>query len=191
MATWVCIGSGPSLTKADCELVAGLPTIVVNDTWKMAPGILYAGDLSWWDKHHASIDRASRECYTRSSTVARKYGVKLFEGIRGKYNSGQKAIELAAHLGATQILLLGYDCSVKHGIHWHGKHEGGLRNPGVNSVQSWHGEFAEMARKVRLPPVVNCSRYTELMCFPRLPLEVVLETNKQMALMTQWLPQEQ
>jgi hypothetical protein len=174
MAIWVCIGSGPSLTKADCDLVAGLPTIVVNDSWKMAAGILYAGDLSWWDKHHASIDRVHSECYTRSANAARKYGLKLFEGTRGKYNSGQKAIELAAHLGATRILLLGYDCSIKGGLHWHGKHEGGLRNPGPNSVQSWHSEFLTMTLQVKLPPVVNCSRYTELKCFPTATLEDTL-----------------
>lgn len=174
MTTWVCIGSGPSLTKADCDLVAGLPTIVVNDCWKMAPGILYAGDVAWWDKYHNQIDRVKSECYTRSATAARKYGLKLFEGIQGRYNSGQKAIELAAHLGATQIILLGYDCSITQGLHWHGKHQGGLKNPGPNSVKSWKGEFAEMAHKVKLPPVINCSRYTELDCFQKMKLEEVL-----------------
>lgn len=174
MAIWVCIGSGPSLTKADCDLVAGLPTIVVNDCWKMAQGILYAGDLSWWDKYHDKIDRVKGECYTRSATAARKYGLKLFEGTRGKYNSGQKAIELAAHLGASRIILIGFDCSVAKGIHWHGKHLGGLRNPGPNSVKSWHDEFLQMTLQVKLPPVVNCSRYTELECFPKVALEIAL-----------------
>jgi hypothetical protein len=174
MSTWVCIGSGPSLTQADCDLVSGMPTIVVNDSWKMAPGLLYAGDLAWWDKHHASVNREARKCYTRSATAANKYKIELFVGIPGKYNSGQKAIELAAHLGATSILTIGYDCSIARGIHWHGRHEAGLRNPGAPSVVSWHGEFLEMCHKVKLPPVINCSRYTELACFPKMTLEDAL-----------------
>lgn len=178
MSTWVCIASGPSLTQEDCELVAGLPTIVVNNSWKMVSNpaaVHFAGDRAWWDNHHKTMPREGRECYTRSATAARVYNLKLFVGLPGKFNSGQKAIELAAHLGATEVILVGYDCSVKNGLHWHGQHAGvGLKNPGTNSVREWHGEFLEMITKVKLPPVINASRTTELKCFPIMSLEDAL-----------------
>jgi hypothetical protein len=178
MSTWVCVASGPSLTRADCEKVAGLPTIVVNDSWKMVndpAAILFAGDRAWWDNHHKTVPREGRECYTRSSTAARTYNLKLFVGLPGRFNSGQKAIELAAHLGASRVYLIGYDCSIKRATHWHGKHVGpNLKNPGPNSVRSWQGEFAELLHKVKLPPVYNCSRETELACFPKMKLEDAL-----------------
>jgi len=51
-ATVACLASGPSLTRADVALVRaqGLPTIVVNTTYQMAPwaDVLYACDAKWW-----------------------------------------------------------------------------------------------------------------------------------------------
>lgn len=178
MSTWVCIASGPSLTREDCEAVADLPTIVVNNSWKMVNNpraILYAGDRAWWDVHHKEVQAAGLKAYTRSATVARTYGPELYIGLPGRFNSGQKAIELAAHLGATRILLIGYDCSIKNGLHWHQNHSGPkMLNPGHKSVISWQGEFLMLQQKIKLPPVINCSRHTELACFPRATLEDAL-----------------
>nr|MDU4457077.1 hypothetical protein [Enterobacter sp.] len=57
MNTFIICASGPSLNKADCELISGsgLPVIAVNSTWRAVPDCeyIYAGDLRWWD---ANID---------------------------------------------------------------------------------------------------------------------------------------
>src|SRR3546814_7286157 len=53
--TVACIASGPSLTAEDCESIrtAGLPAIVTNNTWQLAPwaDVLYAGDYQWWKRY--------------------------------------------------------------------------------------------------------------------------------------------
>jgi hypothetical protein len=77
---------------------------------------------------------------------------------------------LADELGADEIYLLGYDCSLKNGLHWHGKHDGKLTN--CDSIKEWPSIFARVSRQVDAK-VYNCSRYTELKCFEKLELEQV------------------
>ncbi len=96
-------------------------------------------------------------------------------------NSGLGAIALAAHWGASRIILLGYDCQHTGGrTHWHGDHPQGLGNAGV--VKLWPGQFAQLAGRLKGVEIVNCSRETALRCFPREPLEVALSSQKKPAL---------
>lgn len=170
--------SGPSLNVSDCELVsaAGIPLIAVNSSWRAAPqcGYIYAGDLSWWDKcfHEISIPA---EKWTCNSQASRRYGINLFKtDTTGAFNSGQRAILFAASFGVSQIILLGYDCSVANGLHWHGSHVA-MDNPTTDCVERWKGEFRrtadDLAGKVN---IVNCSRQTSLNCFRKAPLEETL-----------------
>lgn len=167
--------SGPSLTPADCRLVsdAGIPLIAVNSSWRAAPqcGYIFAGDLNWWDKCFRVIT-ASAEKWTCNSQAARRYNINLFAtDTSGTFNSGQRAILFAASLGARKIMLIGYDCSVVSGIHWHGAHSA-MDNPNAASVERWKGEFRRtadaLAGKVQ---IINCSRQTSLNCFRRATLE--------------------
>lgn len=164
------IASGPSLTKEDCDLVrrSGCPTIAVNSSWKIAPfaDVLYAGDACWWDEYGAEVTIPA-ERWTCSRQAAAKHKIKLHSAY-GPYNSGSRAIQFALERGATRVLLLGYDCSVEDGSHWHGDHER-TKNPTPDRVRLWHRQFAAVAlqAKVRKAQVVNCSRKTALSAFPR------------------------
>lgn len=84
----------------------------------------------------------------------------------GAYNSGQLAIKLAAQLGAERVILLGYDCSLSSGIHWHGAHGDGLDNPDAAEVNRWHSDFASLRAELAGIEIINASRHTELTCFP-------------------------
>lgn len=88
-------------------------------------------------------------------------------------NSGAGAINLAAHLGAKSIVLLGYDCQHTGGkTHWHGNHPKGLGNAG--KVNDWPAQFATLATKLCAVNIINCTRDTRLNCWPKKSLEETL-----------------
>ena len=176
MRTAVCIASGPSLTRDDCELAAtaGAWLIAVNNSWILAEWAhaVYAGDFGWWRDHLDEVP-AHLERWTCSEAAAYRYKLHhhRIDGARGLYNSGQRAIELCLARGFARILLLGYDCSVAHGTHWHGDHASG-KNPDASRCQQWRDQFA--AIETGGAEVINCSRDTALTVFPRMTLEAAL-----------------
>lgn len=157
---FVCLASGPSLNAHDCELVhaSGLPTIAVNNSWHLAPWCdhLYAGDLAWWDANHSSVPEGPKR-WTCTRQASAKYGLNLHTAY-GEYNSGLRAIQLAFELGAERVLLLGYDCTVANGTHWHGDHAD-TKNPEESVCKKWLRQHAGLPQRDQ---VVNCSRSTVL-----------------------------
>lgn len=180
MAACVCIASGPSITAEDCELVrrSGLFTICVNDSWRIAPWsrVVYASDLAWWEAHHESIQSSALR-YTSTVNIADRFGIHYLRSRpSGMSNSGVDAIYLAEEMGFKRVLLLGYDCSIDSGSHWHGDHEK-TKNPTPSIVSGWHRQFALAADRLDIE-VVNCSRESALTCFKRGKLEVELCTSR-------------
>lgn len=174
-----CIASGPSLNARDCDLIrqSGITSIAVNNSWKLAPSCkyLYAGDAKWWKAYRHEIN-ISAERWTCSRIAAQNYGVRL-HSVSGPYNSGMRAVQFALFLGFRSVGLLGYDCSLKNGLHWHGAHDSAaLGNPNHAKIKKWHLQFAAVAVQARKrgAKIYNCSRETELTCFPLLTLEAAL-----------------
>ena len=178
MNTYICVASGPSLCESDCQLVksSNLPVIAVNSSWAMTPWCrhVYAGDHQWWQAHRSDLpDSIKKWCGTK--TTSRLYGINYFDSpLNGGFNSGQRAILLARYLGAKRILLLGYDCSISRGRHWHSDHTDGLKNPDQLSVKRWHNEFSRINQLMPEGSIINCSRHTELCAFPLGMLEIEL-----------------
>lgn len=177
----VC-ASGPSLCSEDVHRLRDnkIPVITVNSSWMIYPGCQYifAGDDAWWNTSHHRICSPA-EKWTCSETAARTYGINYFEKTSGgTFNSGMMAILFAMSLGAEDIILLGYDCSLEKGIHWHGVHTG-MSNPTAHSIHRWKKEFemlaSEMRRRVN---IVNCSRESRLNCFPVVSLENTIRRVK-------------
>jgi len=174
-----CIASGPSLTASDCELVkqSGITTVAVNNSWQMAKfcNYIYAGDSKWWVVNYDKIDIPA-EKWTCSDKAANRFRLH-YHIAAGSYNSGMRAIQFGMFKGFKSIALLGYDCSLKNGVHWHGLHtEPILRNPTLEKVEKWHEQFkrvSDMAKKQGIK-IVNCSGYTEVECFDRKILEDVI-----------------
>ena len=166
--TVVCIASGPSLTKADCDLVgaSGLPTIAVNNSWKLAPfaDVIYAGDSDWWSRHIREINIAA-ERWTCNRSAARWYRLNYHHAV-GYWNSGLRAVQFALLQGAKRVILLGYDCSVENGTHWHGNHPNG-NNPDAAKCKGWIEQFKSLAAF----DIINSSRVSALPWFPRASLE--------------------
>lgn len=181
--TVVCVGTGPSLTQADVDACRGRArVIVVNDAYRLAPwaDLLYAADDKWWAWHKGAPGFAGLK-YTIAPCrhawpglqVLRNSGQHGLEsnpsGLRTGYNSGYQAINLAVHLGASRVLLLGYDMA---GDHYFGSHPDRTRPPFAPCLKA----FATLPDPLRAAgvEVVNCSRHTALTCFPRQPLREVL-----------------
>lgn len=175
--TFICIASGPSLVRADClvALHSGHPIIAVNSSWEMVPECahIFAADLAWWSQYSAEISSPAQR-WTSSALAARRFNLNHFyPEKKGSFNSGQQAIELAAQLGAAKILLLGYDCCVSNGTHWHGDHPQMMKNPDAASVLRWREEFQSLANCIKGVEVINCSRRTTLTSFTKSTLETV------------------
>lgn len=175
--TVAVLGSGPSLTVEDIDLLRAhkVPMIAVNSTWKVCRDCIgiYAGDYRWWKSYGDDID-INVPRYSRSKNAERHHKAKYVRSrVKGQYNSGMMAVEVAILKGASQVIMLGFDCSVKNGIHHHGPHKQSP-NPNPERCKRWVKMFEQLKRTHKQAKVVNCSRYTELKTYPVRPLEDVL-----------------
>lgn len=92
-------------------------------------------------------------------------------------NSGYQAINLAYLLGATTIILLGFDMKRKAGkTHFFGDHPYHRNDQGPTDpiMQRWCGNFVQLAQDLRDEgvDVYNASRETALTAFERRELEL-------------------
>jgi hypothetical protein len=186
-STIVCVGGGPSLTVADVDACYGVHVhvLAINDAWRLAPwaDVLYACDQKWWTWHQGVPQFAGPKYAIAASDPITWPDVQVLEntgvlglelaptGLRTGYNSGYQAINLAVHLGATRILLLGYDLGPAPDgrTHWFGEHPD--RQPSPYPVM--REAFASLVEPLAAlgVTVVNCSRRTALGCFRCAPLE--------------------
>jgi hypothetical protein len=91
-------------------------------------------------------------------------------------NSGFHAINLAAQFGARRIVLVGYDMTMKNGLHWHGAHPRGLNNPTKGNVDRWRRAIDGGAPVLEAAgiEVINATPDSALQAYPFMPLEEAL-----------------
>ena len=205
-STVVCIASGPSLTPGDCDLVreahldGTVKVIVINTSYQLAPwaDCLYACDARWWKWHDGAKDfrglKYSLNPHVDPPAQARyslpcDYGVTVLKntgttglevdptGLRTGHNSGYQAINLAVHLGAKKIVLLGYDLkrAPDGKVHWHGDHRQATSVP----LSLFLPTFQTLVKPLRALGIAieNCSRESALTCFPRVSLREALSAR--------------
>jgi hypothetical protein len=177
--TIVCIAGGSSLTQDQCNKVSHLPTIGVNDAYRIARlDVLYACDHKWW-VHHNGVPEFSGLKITQSTKSADEYGIALvqiegFTGLNRKQgyvcgggNGGHQALNIAYHFKPKKIILLGYDMKGKH---WFGDHPGRLKSN--SPYGQWVENFRHIAREItKEVEVINCSPDSALDCFEKSKLE--------------------
>lgn len=102
--------------------------------------------------------------------------VHKFGAIGSGGNSGFQALNLAVQFGCRSVVLAGYDMHDRAGIHWHGKHDGNLRNPTRTSLARWRGVFDSQAEALRRMgvTVLNASPDSALTAFPKMTFKAAL-----------------
>lgn len=195
--TVVCIGTGPSLTQEDVDLVRGRARVIaVNDAYRLAPwaDLLYACDEKWWkwqSRSHAETIAAfagfkyalqgvpSR--FVSGVQVLRNFGEQGLSldpsGLRHGRCSGYQAMNLAVHLGAGKIVLLGYDMGMgsANKSHFFGAHPDRTKplfRLCLNNFKTLVGPLDRLNISV-----VNASRQSALRCFPHEELERAMHSQ--------------
>lgn len=189
--TVVLVAGGPSAADAPLEAVRGRTrAIVVNEGYRLAPwaDALYAADWGWWHARRGLPEFAGMKM-TEHKRAAEEWGLRRVEvlkqddrisfepGVIGSGgNSGFQALNLAVQWGARRIILVGYDATLDHGVHWHGRHGEGLRNPTVNLVRRWRRALDGAAKVLRERgiEVINASPISALENYPKMSLEAAL-----------------
>lgn len=158
---FVVIATGPSLTDEQIGMVSHLPCIAVSNAYKRVPNAvaLVSADKRWWSHYAPEFEGPKYSV----STVAHVEKIPLVSGS----NSGLLGMEVAVKLGATSIILLGFDM---HGSHYFGPHPTPLKNTDAHGFQRFKDQFATF-RKV---PVYNCTPGSQLDCFPKMELSCAL-----------------
>lgn len=127
---------------------------------------------------------------TQDRWAAGKYGALRFETLRRKDqlvlspkgfigwggNSGFQALNVAVQLGASRVVLVGFDLSLDGGLHWHGAHRGRLNNPTTDSLRRWAAVLDDQASLLadHGVEVVNASARSALTAYPKMSLKDAL-----------------
>lgn len=192
-STIVCLGSGPSLTQEDVDEVyeSGAHMIAINDAWRLTgtkADVLFAADAQWWQWHQDvpdtdlpwhlwAVDPEARK-WRRFVHLVNYNGKDGLEtaphSIRTGGHSGYMAINLAVHLGASKIILLGYDLQA-HGTkhHFCGNHPDG-RHLNYEVRGAVYATLVEPLASLGIE-IINASRASLLTAFPVSSLERALE----------------
>lgn len=199
--TIVCVGGGPSLTREQveqCKETARL--IVINDAYRLAPlaDILYACDARWWNWHdYAPMFRGVRVGMAWDAIDATWYpewesivpdrihfiactgqeGLEIEDStaIRSGSNSGYQTINLAVHLGAKRIVLIGYDMQPAEDgrNHWFGEHPDRVPAPPYDKMIEAFETLVTPLEENGVE-VINATPESALDVFPKARLEAVV-----------------
>lgn len=168
------MASGPSMSAEIADMVCGLPAIVTNSTFRLAPWawMLYAADAAWWN-HPSNKD--AQDFAGLKVSVERAHGVHWIKHagrigysddptcIHSVGNSGAQAIQIAMKSGAKKVILCGFDMQ---GCHWHGPHPEGLRGTSRGGYERWLAMFDQVAPLFKAKAdIVNCTPDSALKCF--------------------------
>jgi hypothetical protein len=174
---------------ADKVHAAGVRTIAVNSTFRLAPwaDMLYGADELWWTTTPGALEFAGLRVSCSPGIPETKLlcnlgSVGYSDDASSLFtfgNSGAQAIQIAAKAGAMRILLLGFDMHDKDGSHWHGDHPQPLRNTEDALFARWVSQMMILAGslKNRGVEVLNCTAGSALRCWPIVSLDDVLEKD--------------
>lgn len=200
--TVLIMGSGPSLAQGDVNQARAHAdaVIAVNDAYKLAPDatVLYAADAKWWGWHKGCVATHTVGSVTYPAFTGQfKYALsttpfypavqvlrrgpqtgltldpaRVALGLNGVYQS----INVAVHLGATRILLLGVDM---RGGHFFGKHPDNSAPPFSLCLQRFETLVAPL--RAAGVEILNCTPKSALKAFPCLSLDEALGVRDQVA----------
>jgi hypothetical protein len=164
---YVLLAPGPSMSQQLADSVRHMPRGAINNAYELAPDadFLAANDMAWWRNHPKAHDFAGRKF---SANQIPKVERVLNSVVVCHSNSGVLALECARQMGATEIIMLGFDF---HGTHFFGSYKNGCSNTQENKRLVHHKQFDQWAKSNKKIKVVNCTPNSRLMVFPMGRLE--------------------
>ncbi len=159
MTVWAVLATGPSMSQEVADYVRGKCKVVaVSNAYTLAPwaDALVSHDRNWW-RHYPDAMNFKGPKYCRFELN----GTERFNpfGMPIGCNSGLMGIYLAFSLGASKVLLLGFDMQ---GSHFFGRHGGNLTNTPAKRFQQHMHQF----KSFKGCPVINCTPNSALKTFP-------------------------
>lgn len=201
--TVICIGTGPSLAQQQIETAKGKGWLFgCNNVWELtALAVHYACNLQWWDHYWPQAQSSPGEKWTTNAEAARKYGLEWIAEknapglstddriVHHGHGSGYTLVNLAYLMGASRIVLLGYDlkyapdysgysCSVGSSPrHYFGEYPEPLQHwPKVKVHNGVHVELLDLYRSVAKQgavEILNATHDSAIDCFPRVSIDAV------------------
>jgi len=200
--TFTILGCGPSLDLDDVLRAAQTTRIIaINSAFRMAPfaDILYAGDGHFWDEYPDAFEYTGVRVGMAYDLENEKYypnidgkdynAIKFMacsgeDGLETKdrralrmgRNGGFQAINLAVHLGAKRIILLGYDMKLIDGKnHWEGAEPRGKHQPPepFDLFIPAFDTIVEPLKQLGIE-IFNCTMGSEMKAFPIVPIDKVI-----------------
>jgi hypothetical protein len=172
------LATGPSMSQAVADAVRGrCRVIAVSDAYKLAPwaDALVSSDRAWWRHHKPEF--AGRKLSGVPVDCVGIDGIERVEGTVSGSNSGLIALKVAVSMGATRVLLLGYDMG---GAHFFGDHPAPLKNTTPSRFEVFKRQFADYRPKG--VEIINCTPGSALTCYPTMELEAALASVAQPSL---------
>lgn len=159
------LATGPSMSQAVADCVKGRCTVIaVSDAYRLAPwaDVLVSQDRKWWLAHPEALQFAGRKL-RGGAEWQRHEGTEhvKFEGaVTTSSNSGLLACMVAVQVGATRILLCGFDMG---GTHFFGEHPAPLKNTPPERFEVFKQQFASF--RPRGIEIINCTPGSALRCY--------------------------
>ncbi|MCW5758910.1 MAG: hypothetical protein KIS90_03985 [Phenylobacterium sp.] len=180
------VASGPSAKTAGVALLKGrLPVVAIKKCVELAPwaDAVYGCDLPWWRSVRGLPDFKGQR-WSYMPQVAAEWGGRqvlipdhaISNALRFDEvgtvgcggNSGFQALNLVSQMGATRVLLIGFDIHDRGGVHWYGRNawQGG-GNPSDYQFRRWSAAFETASRQLaeRGVEVVNASPHSDIRGF--------------------------
>jgi len=189
------IGGGPCLKGVDLDkLLVGFKVLGINDGYLYdCCDACYFGDTVWWSHHKEALKSFRGEIYSTSGVFDPTiHHLDLVpsgftadkDKVAWNANSGMAGINLACHLGAKRIFLLGFQMDFGEGgeSNWHKN----IRKVNPNTYRAMLNRETNMAKQMKkLFPHVECinvevvSGESKMKNFPKALLgELLLKENK-------------
>jgi hypothetical protein len=165
----IVIASGQSLTREQCEATRGAGyTIAVGDAYRLTTwcDAIVSTDRAWWRKRPDAMAMACRK-FCMHSFEGTEHAAACDSLAYGS-SSGVLGLWVARMLGASRILMLGFD---NHGTHFFGPHVD-LKNTSPQRFKEFADQFYLMRGHLKLGGVrvLNCTPGTALDMFPKASL---------------------
>lgn len=162
MSVWYVLAPGPSMSAGLAERVRGNNVAVVGNTYTLAPwaDVLVANDVNWWRRHPEAHGFAGRK-FSANQIKGVERAKPVTFGSRS--NSGVLALDVLRNLGATRIVMLGFDMA---GSHFFGRYTNGCTNTSDRRREEHKKQFKQWRMRNPTVDVINCTEGSALTCFP-------------------------